>query len=95
MRKPKEPLRLSVLGAFLRYKSEFQKVCVCCAHLSILKTSFFFLRFYLFIHERHRERKREAETQAAGEAGCGTQSDMGLDPWSPGSGPELKAALNR
>ena len=36
----------------------------------------FFLRFYLFIHETHR--KREAETQAEGEAGstqgapCGT-----------------------
>ena len=27
----------------------------------------FFLRFYLFIHERHTE--REAETQAEGEAG--------------------------
>ena len=42
-------------------------------------TSFyFFLRFYLFIHERHREseserereREREAETQAEGEADC-------------------------
>ena len=28
---------------------------------------YFFLRFYLFIHERHRE--IEAETQAEGEAG--------------------------
>ena len=28
---------------------------------------FFFLRFYLFVHERHSE--REAETQAEGEAG--------------------------
>ena len=27
------------------------------------------LRFYLFIHETHREREREAETQAEGEAG--------------------------
>ena len=26
-------------------------------------------RFYLFIHERHGEREREAETQAEGEAG--------------------------
>ena len=30
---------------------------------------FFFLRFYLFIHERHTERESEAETQAEGEAG--------------------------
>ena len=28
-----------------------------------------FKRFYLFIHERHTEREREAETQAEGEAG--------------------------
>ena len=42
---------------------------------------FFFLRFYLFIHERH----RKAETQAEGEAGslqgarCSTQSqDPGI-----------------
>ena len=30
---------------------------------------FFFLRFYLFIHERHRAHAREAEIQAEGEAG--------------------------
>ena len=29
--------------------------------------TFFFLRFYLFIHERHTQ--REAQTQAEGEAG--------------------------
>ena len=60
--------------------------------------SFFFLRLYSFIHERHthRERKREAETQAEGEkqAPC-RESNVGLDPGSAGSGPELKAALNR
>ena len=50
-------------------------------------TSFFFLRFYLFIHERHRHTHREAETQAEGEAPsmlearCGTQSrDHTLNP---------------
>ena len=48
----------------------------------------FFLRFYLFIHERHRE--REAETPAEGEAGsmrkarCG-KPDVGLNPGTPGS----------
>ena len=30
---------------------------------------FFFKRFCLFIHERHRGKEREAETQAEGEAG--------------------------
>ena len=40
--------------------------------------------------------EREAETQAEGEAGSmHTELDMGLDPESPGSGPGLKAALNR
>ena len=33
----------------------------------ILFIIFYFLRFYLFMHERHTE--REAETQAEGEAG--------------------------
>ena len=47
----------------------------------------FFLRFYLFIHER----EREAETQAEGEAGsmqgaqCRTRSqDPGVTPWAEG-----------
>ena len=30
---------------------------------------FFKKRFYLFIHERHREREKDAKTQAVGEAG--------------------------
>ena len=34
-----------------------------------VKVVVFFLSFYLFIHERHTERKREAETQAEGETG--------------------------
>lgn len=48
-------------GGFLllAWKAIFQLVFI---------SFFFFLRFYLFIHERHRE-KREAETQAEGEAG--------------------------
>ena len=58
-----------------------------------LSSFFFLLRFYLFIHGRHRE--REAETQAEGEAGSMQEPDMGLNPRSPGSGPGLKAALNR
>ena len=42
-----------------------------------LSIFFFFLRFYLFIHEKYRE--REAEIQAEGEAG----SLRGLDPRTP------------
>ena len=53
----------------------------------------FFLRFYLFIHERHthreRERETETETQAEGEAGSmqgarrGTRSRVSrITPWT-------------
>ena len=51
---------------------------------------FFFLRFYLFIHERHRERK--AETWAEGEAGS-LQGILQCRTWfqDPGSRPETTA----
>ena len=57
---------------------------------------FFFKRFYLFIHdshrEREREREREAETQAEAEAGSmHREPDVGFDPGSPGSRPGPKA----
>ena len=58
-----------------------------CPH--IVNSSFSSKTFYLFIHERHRE--REAETQAEGEAGsmqgarCGTGSrDSRITPWAKG-----------
>ena len=54
-------------------------------------SQFSFLRFYLFIHERHRERERKADTQAEGEAGstqgaqCGTRSWVSrITPWTEG-----------
>ena len=55
----------------------------------LLLVFFFFLRFYLFIHERHRA--GEAETQAKGEAGPCREPNVGLDPATPGSRPEPKA----
>ena len=39
--------------------------------------------------ERERQRHRQREKQ-----GPRREPDMGLDSWSPGSGPGLKAALN-
>ena len=39
---------------------------------------------------RDTERERQRENQAP----C-REPDIGLDPWSPGSHPGLKAALNR
>ena len=50
----------------------------------------FFLIFYLFIYDSHRE--RDAETQAEGEAGSmHREPDVGFDPGSPGSRPGPKA----
>ena len=43
---------------------------------------------------RERERAREAETQAEGEAAPCREPDMGLDPGTPGSRPGLKVVLN-
>ena len=51
---------------------------------------FIYLRFYLFIHERHTE--RDAQTPAEEEAG--SMQGAQLDPGSPGSRPGLKMALN-
>ena len=49
----------------------------------------FFLRFYLFTHERHRERQRHRHREK--QAPCG-ESDVGLDSRTPESWCERKAA---
>ena len=46
--------------------------------------SFFEKRFYLFIHERH----REAETRQREKQAPHRESNVGLDPGTPGSCPE-------
>ena len=50
--------------------------------------------FYLFIYDSHRERERERERQShrqrEKQAPC-RESDVGLNPGTPGSGPGLKA----
>ena len=50
------------------------------------KTCFFFLRFYLFMRGRERQRHRRREKQAP----CG-EPNVGLDPRTLGSQPEPKA----
>ena len=51
----------------------------------------YFFKF-LFIYDSYRERGRETETQAEGEAGSMHQEpDVGFDPGSPGSRPRPKA----
>lgn len=50
----------------------------------------FFLRFYLFIHERHRERERQRHRQREKQAPC-REPDVGLHPVTPGSCPGPKA----
>ena len=53
----------------------------CVSHKKHMLGSCFFLRIYLFTHERPRE--REAEAQAEREAGSLQEPDAGLDPRTP------------
>ena len=55
---------------------------------SIKAYVFFFLRFYLFIHERYREKQRHRQREK--EVPCG-EPDVGLNPMIPRSWPEPKA----
>ena len=52
----------------------------------LLLFSFLFLRFYLFIHERHRKREAEGEEESP----QSRVPDAGLNPKTPVSPPELK-----
>ena len=47
---------------------------------------------YLFMRDRERERQRHRQREKL--APC-REPDVGLNPWSPGSRPGMKAALNR
>ena len=62
--------------AFPRWLLTLNISCSLYPLMHLLPT--FFLSFYLFIHERHREREAEEK-----QAPC-RESDMGLDPRSPG-----------
>ena len=70
-------LLASLVGWRREHRIYFQTAYRWIAVPSSEQAFFFFLRFYLFIHERHTEREREtetdrqteAETQAEGEAG--------------------------
>ena len=46
------------------------------------------------MRETERERERQRHRQREKQVSC-REPDAGLDPWSPGSGPGLKVALNR
>ena len=53
--------------------------------LMLTMAFFFFLRFYLFIHERQTEREAETEADSMQGARCGTQSrDSRITPWAEG-----------
>ena len=47
---------------------------------------------YLFRRDTKRERQRHRQREKQGPCG---EPDAGLDPWAPGSRPELKAMPNR
>ena len=69
--------------------------CLCSPHQMSFKKNFFFKcnflkRFYLFIHERHREKEKQRHRQREKQAPC-RESHVGLDPRTPGSRPEPKA----
>ena len=64
------------------------------ARIKLIRGFFFNLRFYLFIHDRRRERERQGHRRREKQAPCG-EPDAGLDPGTPGSYPRLEAALNR
>ena len=52
----------------------------------------FFLRFYLFIHERHRERQRHGQREKR--APCG-EPDVGLNRWATRVSPQVfRSMLN-
>ena len=55
---------------------------------STAKDFFFLLRFYLLIHERHRESQKHREREK--QTPC-RKPDVELDPGTLGSYPELKA----
>ena len=58
---------------------------LCGTHFKpLLRIFFFFLRFYLFIHDRHREKERQRQKQAP----C-REPDAGLDPGTPKAGKPL------
>ena len=52
-----------------------------------------FKDFYLFIHERQREREEQRHRQRE-KQGPRRETDVGVVPGSLGSGPGLKAVLN-
>ena len=59
---------------------------------TLLLINFIFLRLYSFIHERHRERERERQRHRQKEKQAPHRKpDVGLDPGTWGSLPELKA----
>ena len=60
----------------------------CVVGFLFIYLSIYLFRFYLFIHETHRERQRH--TQREKQAPC-REPDVGLDPGTPGSRPEPKA----
>ena len=60
-----------------------------------MQYSFYLFIFKDFIYLFMRDTEREAEMQGEGEAGSLQGAQRRLDPWSPGSGPRLKAGLNR
>ena len=58
--------------------------------MSFGKVDFFFFRFYLFIHERQTYTQRQTHRERVKQVPY-KELNVGIDPRTPGSHPELKA----
>ena len=86
--------RVGLTNSPLRLCGNLEHFEVC---IIVLQYFNFFLNLFMIVTERERERERERggqrHRQREKQAPC-REPDVGLDSGSPGSHPELKAALN-
>ena len=74
----------------VRHPSLDYSLTVRSSELDIHNIDFFFLRFYSFIHERHRRRERQRHKQREKQVPR-REPNVGLDSRTPGSRPGPKA----
>ena len=64
------------------------------SHIELWKIHIDFLKDFIYLFMRDTERERQRHRQREKQVLC-REPDAGLNPRSPGSGPGLKAVLNR
>ena len=78
---------------FIHFKDNGRTVSYRSSYCYITFLFIYFLRFYLFTHERYTQRERQRHRQKEKQAPC-REPNSGLNPMSPGSRPGLKVAPN-